>query len=522
MATHSVADAVQASVLEGHDRSEQILSMTNPDAAPGGYRKRAVSGAIVTGLGASSRALLHVIAIVVLARLLTPDDFGVMAMIFPIIAFASILQEGGLTLAVLQRDRISDEELSTVFWINAALGLALCVLLLAVAPVVADFYAEPRVAGLTAASGPLVLLSALAAQHLTLLNRSMHFGKLALIDGLSLTVGTALAIAVAYFYQSYWAIFLLTFGATAAAGLLSWSFSGWRPGRCAPLSQVSDVIRFGAHFTLGNVATYFGRNLDKVLIGRYWGTSALGFYERAYKIVLLPILFVHNPLFRLVVPMLSQSRQDPERYCRMFMLAFQLSLLLTIPGIVLLAAAARELVTLVMGPQWTSGAPIFAWLAVSCLGQLATGPLTMLFVSQDRAREAMISSVATSIYSSLAFVIGLPWGAQGVAIAYAISELIRTPVLLWYATRAGPVSFSDTARAILPFVAATPVCFLVVTLMAQQIDGLANPLAFTVSATTAAYAAVMPCLMLNQAGRRFLGEVVVIGRSLYLKTTSTA
>ena len=485
-----------------------------PQAAPTGYRKRAVSGAIVTGLAAGGRAVLHVLAIVVLARLLTPDDFGVMGMVFPIIALATIFQEAGLALAVLQRDRISDEELSTVFWINTSVALALCLLLLIAAPFVAEFYEEPRAAAPTAASGLLVLLGALSAQHGALLNRQMHFGKLALIEVLALLTGTVLAIAVAFFYQTYWAIFLLSFATAAAACVLSWGFSRWRPGKCAPLSQVSDLIRFGAHFTVGSVATYFGRNLDKVLIGRFWGTTQLGFYDRASKVVLMPILFVHTPLLRLIVPMLSQSRQEPERYRRMFLLAFQMSLLLTVPGVVLLAAAARPVVVLVMGEQWVGGAPIFGWLAVACLGQLATGPLTMLFVSQDRARDAMISSVATSIYSSLAFVIGLPWGAQGVAASFAVSELIRTPVMLWYATRVGPVSLADVGRAILPFMAVTPLCFLAVTTLVRQVGESTNPFAFVAIAAVVAYALGMLSLLLNRAGRQCLREVWVMAGSL--------
>ena len=490
------------------------VAQTNEEpAASVGYRKRAVSGAIVTAAAAGSRAVLHVLAIVVLARLLTPDDFGVMGMVFPIITFATIFQEAGLSLATLQRERISDAELSTVFWINAAIGLGLCLILVAAAPFVAAFYEEPRVALPTAASGLLILFGALTAQHGIVLNRRMHFGQLALVDGLSLLLGTVLAIGAAWLYHTYWAIYLLSFGQAFGGFVLSWLFSGWRPGKGAPVRQVADVLRFGAHFTVGSVATFFGRNLDKVLLGRFWGTTALGFYDRASKVVLMPILFVHTPLLRLIVPMLSQNRGDPARYRRMFILAFQFSLLLTVPGITLLVGAARDVVSLVMGSQWIGGAAIFAWLAVACLGQLATGPLTMLFVSQDRAREAMVSSVATSIYSSIAFAIGLPWGAVGVAMAYAISELIRTPVMLWYAARAGPVRFGDLSRVLVPFLVGTPLCLAVVMLLVRQLDHAIGSFAFVAVAGFAAYAVVLPCLLLNRAGRECLAEIVTIARS---------
>jgi len=479
----------------------------------GGYRKTAISGAVVTGAGTLAKGVLQVMAIVWLARLLSPADFGITAMVFPIIAFATIFQEAGLGLAVLQRQRITDEELSTIFWTNAAIGAAIGLLLVLAAPLVAAFYHEPRVAALTAASGALVFLGGLSSQHIALLNREMAFNKLALMDVASLTIGTAVALVTAYLFKSYWAIYLLSFGTTVSMCAVAWVLSGWRPGRRAPLAHVVDVLKFGGNITLSNLATYFGRNLDKILIGRAWGTIALGFYERAYKVVLLPIVFVHMPLFRLAVPMLSQSREDPDRYRRIFILAFQLALLITLPGTVLLIAGTDEIVRLVLGEKWTGGAPIFAWLAVATLGQLATGPLAMIFISQDRSREAMISSVASSLYSSVAFALGLPWGAVGVATAYAISEALRTPALLWYATRTGPVSFADVAKALLPFGVAAAIAIVYVRVLGAAMAGW-HALLFLAAAGVGAYALTVACLLMNQTGRSFLQEVVLGGKVL--------
>jgi PST family polysaccharide transporter len=141
----------------------------------------------------------------------------------------------------------------------------------------------------------------------------------------------------------------------------------------------------------------------------------------------------------------------------------------------------------------------------------------MIFVSQDRAREAMISSVATSLYSSVAFLIGLPWGAQGVAAAYAVSELIRTPVMLWYATRSGPVSFGETGRALVPFLVATPLCYVTVAFLADVSAGRMSEFAFVVIALLVSYAIALPCLLVNAAGRECLGEMAHALKSTYRK-----
>ncbi|WP_185829315.1 lipopolysaccharide biosynthesis protein [Sphingomonas ginkgonis] len=476
-------------------------------AAPVNYRRAALGGAAVTGLGTLTKASLQVAAIIVLARLLTPADFGIMAMVFPIIAFAQVLQDAGLGSAVLQRSEISEPELATMFWLNAAVGIVLALLFLAVSPFVADFYHEPRVQALTAASGTLLLLAALAVQPRTILNRNLRFTTLAISDALSLLVGTLLACGVAWLTGSYWSIFLLSFGASATECVFAWALAGWRPTVRAPLHKVMDLVRFGGHMTLSNIAGYFSRNLDNILIGRVWGATALGFYERAYKVVLMPVLFVHMPLFRLMVPILSRTRDEPERYRRQYLLSYQLSLLLTVPGLTLLASATTIVVGLVMGPKWITGAPIFAWLALTGLFQLVTGPIAMMFVSQNRPRAALVSSVVSSIYTVVAFLIGIRWGAVGVAMAYAISEGIRTPLMVWYATSEGPIRFKDATATTLPFVLAAIVCFVLTRgLLLTQLDET-SPLLFTVTTGILLYLVTIPILMINHAGREFLREI---------------
>lgn len=478
-------------------------------------RRSAISGTIVTGTATALKAFLQVLAIVVLARLLTPEDFGVMAMVFPVIALATIFQQAGLSVAVLQRESISDQERSTIFWINVLAGTLLGALLVAISPLLAEFYGEPRVQMLTAASGAIMILGALTSQHMITFARELSFGRLAVIDVLSLTIGTSLAIATAYLSGSYWAVFLLTFGTSASTCLLAWTLSKWRPGRTAPLRQVRDMVVFGAHITAANLATYLGQNVDKILIGRVLGATPLGLYERAYKVVLLPILFVHMPMFRVLVPMLSQNRQDAERYRRLFILAFQLSLLLTWPGTLILILASSEIIMIVMGEQWSAAAPIFSWLAVATLGQLATGPLTMLFVSQGRSREALVSSVASSFLLALAFAIGLRWGATGVAASFAAAELVRTPIMLWYATRSGPVSLRDLALALAPFLLLAALVILIGTFWTSAVEGSGNPQILISFGVVTAYATALVCLLLNQAGRRFLAELIAAVRSVF-------
>lgn len=474
-------------------------------------RSRAISGAIYLGLGQVLRVVLHLASIVLLARLLTPADFGVFAMAAPVLILGSLFGEAGLGAAIIQRRSIKTTELNAIFWINAILGITVALLLVAVAPAIAAFYREERVEPMIAASGIIVVLIALSAAHLALLNRKMHYGTIALIDSLSLLIGTLLAIGAAGYWHTYWALWLLPLGTHLCTLILSFGFSQWRPGRWASLSEVRDMLRFGRNVVASRLADYLSRNIDKVLIGRAWGSVELGLYDRAYRIVLLPLLFVNLPLERLMLPMLSGTRDDPEKYRKIYSAGLQFALLAIMPPIMVIIVAPEPIVVVILGPDWIPSAPMFRWLAVACLLQLASHPLSSLLMSQARTREMAIANAISSVYSCLAFVAGLPWGATGVAAAYALSELLRTPVLFWWVSRRGPVGGLDQLRIVLPFAIGAALCAPVI--LALQSLLVTQPLVFTGTAALAAYGATLFGLVLTASGRECLREGRQIART---------
>ena len=194
------------------------------------------------------------------------------------------------------------------------------------------------------------------------------------------------------------------------------------------------------------------------------------------------------------------------------MMAFQGSLVLGVPGVVLIAANTPLVVSIAMGPQWIDSAPIFAWLAIACLAQLAVGPLTMIFISQSRSRDAVRSSVATSVVNLIAFLIGIPWGAVGVAMAYAVCEVARAPVMLWYATRSGPVSFADALGGTLPVLVAGIGCFVLLKALGGMIFGV-SPLLEALMLAASAYTFMIGLLLVFSASvRDFFRDLVKLFR----------
>ncbi|MFD2502212.1 oligosaccharide flippase family protein [Rhizorhabdus histidinilytica] len=178
----------------------------------------------------------------------------------------------------------------------------------------------------------------------------------------------------------------------------------------------------------------------------------LGFYDRAYKLLLFPLQQINNPIGRVMVPVLSRLADEPHRYRHAYRRTIRLMLMVTLPGVAFMLVFAAPLIDTLMGPRWRPAAAIFTWLAVAALHQPMSATFGWLFISQRRGGEFGRWGLFNMVTSVLAFAIGLPWGAIGVAAAYALSDvLIRMPVLWWWVGRSGPVRHRDLLSIVWPF-----------------------------------------------------------------------
>ncbi|WP_232303432.1 MULTISPECIES: lipopolysaccharide biosynthesis protein [Paracoccus] len=460
---------------------------------------------MATGGAQAIKLGLQIISVIVLSRLLAPDDFGLVAMAGPVLAFMGLFQNLGLTQATVQRPRIGHEEVNFLFWINVGVSVAVAAAVVAIAPLAADFYNEPRVGPLIAAMALPVLLSGSGAQHGALLNRRMEFGRLAMIEvavGLT-TLGTA--IVWASISPSYWALWGASVAGALVGIILVWVSSPWRPSRPGRAGNGWSMVGFGAELTGFNFANFFARNLDNILIGRYWGGVQLGLYERAYKLLLFPLTQITNPLSRVMVPTLSRMSGEPDRYRRAYLRVIRLVLLATLPGVAMSIAMADVLIPFLLGEQWAKSAIIFAALGFAGLVQPLNNPAGWLFVSQGRSREFLYWGLATAGFAVTAFSIGIGWGAVGVAFAYAISEYIKTPILWWYVGRRGPIRVADILKATWPFLLGSHLVVLALWVLIPYFPE--TPLPALVLGMLFAYAAVTALASMTASGRETLKEV---------------
>jgi PST family polysaccharide transporter len=240
-------------------------------------RRRSVRGAVATILGQGGRFIIQLAGIAVLARLLLPADFGLFGKTVALTGFILMIQTGGLSLATIQRAQVTHEQISVLFWLNAALGLAAAGMIAALSPAMAWFYKDPRVLWLGLALAGPVAISGLAVQHDALMQRQMRFAQIAAINIAAPTTGFAAAILSAWYGAGFWALAVQQYASSVTLVLLLWAFCRWLPGLPRRGARVRSMVQIGANQTGFNVLNFANRNLDSALIGRFVSDAALGF-----------------------------------------------------------------------------------------------------------------------------------------------------------------------------------------------------------------------------------------------------
>ena len=458
-----VVPSPEGALLDAGPYAEQGLGSPIGSAGAADIRalkKASVHGAAINLGSQAVRFVLQFAYQIGLARLLDPRDFGLVALSAPIIAFVQLFSDLGLSQATIQRERIDQGQLSFAFWLNAVAGTILAVATMALAPAVGWFYGDPRVVPLTMVSGSLFLAGGVYTQHLAILNRGMRFKALALIDLTAFCVASMVALTAAWLGAGYWAIVAHQVVTSLMSMVLAWSVTRWRPSRPGRAEGARDMLRFGGNLTGFSLVNYFARNLDNVLIGRFNGEVSLGLYDRAYKLLLLPLNQITTPLARVALPLLARLRGDTKGYTNAFLRLLEAILVATYPGVLFAIVDSHELIRTALGAKWLGVAPIFSVLAVGALTAPIGNAMGWLFITQDRTREMRNQGMATTAIAIASFIVGLPGGPLGVAFCYVAAGATWAPVTWWIATRRGPVGPRVLLRSLTPYASGAAVTLL--------------------------------------------------------------
>ena len=417
---------------------------------------RAARGGVVAITSQGLKFIVTLAATSVMARLLTPQDYGLIGMVAFVTGFVSMYKDLGLSAATIQKSEINSEQISTLFWVNVCLSLAITLLTIALAPLVAWFYGEPRLTAITVVISIGFLIIGLTVQHEALLRRQMRYLALAAIGLSSVVMGYVVGILMAWRGFSYWALVGSQLAVIITGTALTLSLCRWVPGLPKRHTGVRSMIKFGGNLTGFTTINYFSRNLDNLLIGRFAGAQQLGLYSRAYQLMLLPIEQINEPVTSVAVPSLSRLMDSPDAYRRAYLRMLEKIAMLTMPGVVLMILTSDWIIHIFLGPQWVGAVRIFVILGISALFQPIANTTGWLLISQGRTHDMLKWGLISGPIIIASFLIGLPWGAVGVAASYACARVcVVDPLLYWFVGREGPVRTIDFYKTMAPFVVAS-------------------------------------------------------------------
>lgn len=479
---------------------------------PTGHGRSASGNALLALSGQWGRYALQLLALVVFSRLLSPADFGLVAMVTGVVGVAYVIGDFGLSLAALQAEQLDAHQRTNLFWVNTGIGLLVTVSICLAARPLAAFYGDPRVLSVTVALSSVFLVNGVAVQFRTELNRQLRFGVMAAADFLGQAVGFAVALVGALVGWSYWALVAMQVFAAVVTNSIIVARARWWPGWYRRGAAMRSLLVFGANTFLTQVVNYVSTNIDQVVIGRIWGATALGFYNRAFQIARIPSQQVAAPLTRVALPYLSRRQNDRPAYLDALKKT-QLALTTLLLSLLSLAAGTADwLVPVVLGQGWQATIPL---LRVLCLaGALqAIGNITYwVLLSQGRTGLLFGTELGARLIMIALIIAAAAKGPLWVALAAALGQAL---LLLSAACLALPRANIPAGRILLPALRPA-VLFSIAGAAAWRAGHLAASLPdfAALLLAMAVFAGVCVASMALQGYRRDVGVLLALVRSV--------
>lgn len=429
-------------------RSENFERFAGTEAVSGDLKRKSVLGALVTGAGGAVDFILRLGSTLILARLLVPEHFGLVAMVTAVTRIAERFSTLGLSTATVQAPEITDGQCSNLFWINAGVGVFFGATLVLISPAIANFYDDARLQTIAVALSLNFVWIGLAVQHESLLRRQMKLAQIAGIRLAATLLSVCLAIGLAWGGFGYWALvwkeviqsFLIAAGA--------WMLCPWLPGLPSRRVNMGRLLGFGRDMTVTQLLLAVSAQLDSLLMGRFVGAVTLGLYRQAYNLMMAPIERLRAPIFSVSQPGLSILQREPARYRRYYQRILFVVSLATVPLGVFTVIYAHEIVLVALGENWLGAVVFLRIFGVIAAIQPALATTGTVMITCGKSGRFLVVALVNNALLVILMFIGIAWGAVGIAAARAATLLLVMPWALHYSFAGTPVSVGDFLRSV--------------------------------------------------------------------------
>lgn len=406
--------------------------------------QKAARGVVVTMGGLWGRALLQMISTIVLARLLTPADFGLIAMVGAVMGIAELVRDFGMTGAIIQAKDLSERVWQSLLWLSAFIGILLSVIVALCAPLIAALYNEPRLVAITLFMAPGVFLSGLVMPLQARATKELRFTTLASLDISTMAFGVAAGIITAMLGWGFWSLVAMAGAQFIVRLVVLWYIVRPKFGPPRIVRETWSLVGTGGSIFGAELLGYTEKNIDNVIIGATLGPTMLGQYSRAYALFLLPLQQMNGPLGRVALPVLSALRDEGERYRRYIRSSALVIGYLTLPTYAVAAGVAQPLVQLLLGPNWSIAATLFSLLAIAGFGQAIGRLRTWLYISLGHSHRQFAYDLVARPIIIAGYFFGIWWGGiYGLVVTYGVLTLILLVPGFAFAIRGTFVKGSD-------------------------------------------------------------------------------
>ncbi|WP_285240463.1 lipopolysaccharide biosynthesis protein [Pseudarthrobacter sp. MEB009] len=423
--------------------------MTTDEITSDGQKlgRQAVRGASATIVGQLVRLAVLLASTVVLARILSPEDFGLVAIVMSVVALGELFRDFGLSMASARSLTLSHRQMSNLFWINTMFGIFLAGAGYLLANPVATLFSQPKLHEIVIALSLTFIFSGFSTQFRAHINQKLMFKKLAFVDTTPVVAGLIGALAyAAIFGADYWVLVIQQIITSLVAAIMACTMSGWWPGWPSRRASIREVVSFGLGVFGSQAVAYVTKNVDNLSLGYVWGPSVLGVYGRAYQLLMLPLSQLAAPLTRVAVPILTRIVDDRERFQR-FLLQGQLVGGVGL-GIIYGVACgfAYPLVDIVFGSAWIGMAPILQALAVGGVFRGLNQITFWIFLAKSKTGAQFRFYLLSQPLIIIIMLAGLPWGALGVAIGHSLGYFINWIISIWWCGKATKTEVAPLAK----------------------------------------------------------------------------
>ena len=394
-------------------------------------RQKAVKGVVWSAIQSWGRQAIAFIVFALLARLLAPEVFGLVALAGVFLAFTQVFLDQGFADAIIQREQLDPEHLDTAFWFNLAIGLLLTMLGITAAGVVAAFFSQPQLTPIIRWLSLSFLLRALSGVQEAIFRRNLAFKALAVRSLVAVVAGGLVGVTMAFMGFGVWSLVGQQLVDSLVQVIVLWLASDWRPRLNVSAKHFKELFSFGINVVGINILNFFNSRSDDLLIGYFLGPVVLGYYSIAYRLLVIVTQLLIGVINGLAMPVFSRLQEEPEQLRRALYSAIQLSSLIAFPAFLGLSVLAPELIVVLFGKQWTQSIPVMQILSLVGLlyaGFYFNGPVLMAI---GKPTWHLGLTFLQAVGNVVAFAIAVRWGIVAVAAAGVLRGYLMAPLTVW-------------------------------------------------------------------------------------------